>query len=397
MPSRSLGFEVFDADNHLYETRDALTKFLPSRYRGAVDYVDVRGRPRLVIKDRISHMIPNPTFERVARPGSAEDYFMGRNPQGKSFREFVGPPMECEPAFQSPEPRIKLMDDLGIDRCLMFPTLASLVEERTRDDVHLTHAVVHALNEWLYETWSFDYENRIYATPIVTLPIVDLAVEELHWCLERGARTVLVRPAPVPSEKGGSRSMGLPEFDPFWSEVVAAGIPVSLHASDSGYQRHLSEWEGGDEYLSFSESALREVVVGHRVIEDTMGALVCHGTFTRFPELKVLVVENGSSFVRPLLEALERAYRIMPQEFEEDPVSSFKRNSYVHPFLEDDVVGVVNALGADHVLFGSDYPHPEGIGDPITFVDQLSGLPEADVQKIMGGNLSGLIGVDVPA
>jgi predicted TIM-barrel fold metal-dependent hydrolase len=396
MASRTFDFETFDADNHMYETRDALTKFLPKSFKGAIDYVDVRGRPRLVVKDHISHMVPNPTFERVARPGSAEDYFMGRNPEGKSFREFVGVAMDCVPAFQAPAPRIELMDELGIDRCLMFPTLASLIEERTRDDVAFTHVVMHALNEWMYETWTFDYENRIFATPVITLPLVEKAIEELEWCLERGAKTVLVRPAPVPAAEGGSRSMGLPEFDPFWQAVVDAGIPVSLHASDSGYQRHLSEWEGGNEYLSFAASALREVVIGHRAIEDTMGAFVCHGAFSRFPELKILVVENGSSFVQPLIDTLERAYRIMPSEFAEDPVVSFKRNAFVHPFLEDDVKSVVDVLGADHVLFGSDFPHPEGIGDPVTFVDKLEGLPDADVEKIMGGNMATLIGTGVP-
>jgi predicted TIM-barrel fold metal-dependent hydrolase len=109
------------------------------------------------------------------------------------------------------------------------------------------------------------------------------------------------------------------------------------------------------------------------------------------------VVENGSGFVKPLIEALDRAYRIMPQEFEEHPVAAFKRNTWVHPFLEDDVVGVVDVLGADHVLFGSDFPHPEGIGDPITFVDKLETLPADDIRKIMGGNMQTLMGTPVPA
>jgi predicted TIM-barrel fold metal-dependent hydrolase len=398
MASRNLSCPVFDADNHLYETEEALTKHLPKAYRGAVDYYfDRRGRARLVVKGQVSHMIPNPTFERVARPGSAEDYFMGRNPDGLSFREFIGEAMDCIPAFREPAPRVELLDEQGVDQTLMFPTLASLIEERTRDDVELTHVVMHALNEWLLEQWRFDYEGRIYATPVITLPIVEKAIEELEWCVANGARTVLIRPAPVPSENGHTRSMGLPEFDPFWTRVVELGIPVSMHASDSGYQRHLAEWEGGDEYLSFEASALREIVVGHRAIEDAMAAMVCHGAFTRHPDLKILVVENGSGFVNPLIEALDRANRIMPQLFEEDPVAAFKRNAYVHPFLEDDVLGVVDVLGADHVLFGSDFPHPEGIGDPITFVDKLEGLPADDISKIMGGNLQQLMGTPVPA
>jgi predicted TIM-barrel fold metal-dependent hydrolase len=398
MASRKLDFPVFDADNHLYETQEALTRHLPRAHRGAVDYFfDGRGRARLVVKGQVSHMIPNPTFERVARPGSAEDYFMGKNPGGLTFREFIGEAMDCIPAYREPGPRLELMDEQGVDQTLMFPTLASLIEERTRDDVELTHVVMHALNEWLLEQWSFDYEGRIYATPVVTLPIVDRAIEELEWCVSRGARTVLIRPAPVPSLKGHTRSMGLPEFDPFWARCVELGIPVSMHASDSGYQRHLTEWEGGDEYLSFQASALREVVIGHRAIEDAMAAMVCHGAFTRHPELKILVVENGSGFVAPLIDALQRAYSIMPQEFEEDPVAAFKRNAYVHPFLEDDVLGVVDTLGADHVLFGSDFPHPEGIGEPISFVDKLDGLPAPDVALIMGGNMHRLMGTPVPA
>ena len=73
------------------------------------------------------------------------------------------------------------MDEQGIDRALMFPTLASLVEERMRDDPELIHAVIHALNEWIHETWQFNYEDRIFATPVITLPIVDKAIEELEW------------------------------------------------------------------------------------------------------------------------------------------------------------------------------------------------------------------------
>jgi predicted TIM-barrel fold metal-dependent hydrolase len=60
----------------------------------------------------------------------------------------------------------------------------------------------------------------------------------------------------------------------------------------------------------------------------------------------------------------------------------------VHPFHEEDPKGVVKLLGADHVLFGSDYPHPEGMSDPLSFVDDLQGLPQEDVAKVMGGNMN---------
>ena len=55
--------------------REALTKYLPDRYQGAIDYVDVRGRTKIVVRGQISDYIPNPTFDVVARPGAQEDYF----------------------------------------------------------------------------------------------------------------------------------------------------------------------------------------------------------------------------------------------------------------------------------------------------------------------------------
>jgi predicted TIM-barrel fold metal-dependent hydrolase len=397
MSPRSLPYPVFDIDNHMYETQEALTKYLPKEHRGKVGYVEVNGRPKLVVKDHISHMIPNPTFARVARPGSAEDYFLGNNPEGLNFREFIGEAMDVIPAYQDPAPRLELMNELGVDRAVMYPTLASLIEERTTDDVILTHAIIHALNEWMHEHWTFNYEGRIFATPVICLPLVDEAIRELHWCLERNMQTFLIRPAPVPSRFGGSRSMGLPEFDPFWDEVVNADIAVTLHAADSGYQKHLMEWEGGGEYLSFKPSALREVVMGHRAIEDTLAAMICHGALSRFPDLKILVVENGSGWVRNLLEQLNMAYKIMPKEFDEHPVEVFKRNIYIHPFLEDDLKGIVDIMGEDHVMFGSDFPHPEGIGDPLSFVDRLEGFSEPVKAKIMGGNAMEQLGIKVPA
>ena len=118
MAARTLDIPVFDADNHLYETRDSLTKFLPDRYKSAVDYVDVRGRTKIVVRGTISEYIPNPTFEVVARPGAQEDYFRKGNPEGKSRREIFGEPMRAIPAFREPAPRLELMDEQGIDRAL---------------------------------------------------------------------------------------------------------------------------------------------------------------------------------------------------------------------------------------------------------------------------------------
>ena len=387
---------LFDADNHLYETRDALTKFLPDRHKGVIDYIDVRGRTKIVVRGQISEYIPNPTFEVVARPGAQEDYFRRGNPEGKSRREIFGEPMRALPAYREPAPRLELMDEQGIDRCLMFPTLASLVEERLRDDPDLIHVVVHALNEWLHETWQFDYAGRIFTTPVISLPVVDKAIQELEWVVERGAKVVLIRPAPVPGFRG-PRSFGLPEFDPFWQKVVDHDVLVAMHSSDSGYERYANEWMGsGSEMLPFQPQAFR-MLSAWRPVEDACAALICHGALSRFPDLKVAVIENGSSWVAPLLKNLADVYKKMPQDFPEDPVAVFKRQIHVSPFWEEDLGALADLIGVDRVLFGSDYPHPEGLADPASYLDELEGLEEESIRKIMGGNLTRLMNLEEKA
>jgi predicted TIM-barrel fold metal-dependent hydrolase len=377
MPSRELPFPLFDADNHLYETEDALTRYLPKIYESAIQYVQVKGRTKIAIRGQISDYIPNPTFDVVAKPGAWEDYFREGNPDGKTLREVTGKPMKAIPAFREPGPRLELMDDLGIARTLMFPTLASLVEERMRDDPDLIHAVVHALNRWLHETWSFNYQNRIFTTPVISLPIVDKAIAELDWALERGARAILVRPAPVPGY-GGSRSFALPEFDPFWKRVEEAGILVAMHSSDSGYARYSAEWEGSRlEMRPFQADTFR-MVSEWRPVTDAVASWVCHGALY---------------WLVPLLDTLATIHKKQPQAFPSDPVEEIRTRIHISPFWEEDMAELAGLVGVERVLFGSDYPHPEGLADPVSYVDALTKLSAEDQAKIMGGNLARLVSV----
>lgn len=349
-----------------------------------------------MVRGLVSEYIPNPTFDVVARPGAQEDYFGNGNPEGKSYREIMGEPMKAIPAFRSPESRLELMDELGLDQTLMFPTLASLVEERMRDDPHLMHAAIRALNEWLHEEWTFNYRDRIFTTPVITLPIVEAAIAELEWAVERGAKLVLIRPAPVPTLRG-SRSYGFEEFDPFWQAVVDADVAVAMHASDSGYTRYQSDWIGQTEMLPFRPDAFRMVTHGKRAIHDAMAAFVCHGVLTRFPDLRVISVENGAEWVPDLFGHLAEAYRKMPQAFDEEPIEAFKRNVWVSPFYEDDIGALIDLIGVEKVVFGSDYPHPEGLADPCSYIDHLpDGLADDSVEAIMGTNLAQAVHVPTP-
>jgi predicted TIM-barrel fold metal-dependent hydrolase len=386
-----LDFPVFDADNHLYETEDAFTRHLPERHKDLFRFVELNGRKKLVVRNVLTEFIPNPTFEVVARPGAHMAFYSGENSEGKTLRELTGKPMRTIPAFREPAARMQLLDEQGVQSCLMFPTLASLMEERLRDDPALTQIAIHAFNEWLYEDWTYDYEGRIFSTPIVSPCIVEEGIAELELVLARGAKAVLLRPAPV-SGLRGLRSPFLPEFDPFWARVEESGVLVALHASDSGYQDYLNTWEGvSGEYIAFRPQTFANVADGGRTIQDALASAVCHGMLTRFPGVRLISVENGGSWVGLLLRNLELAWKKMPNQFPEHPVEVFRRNVWVNPFWEDSLDGLIQLLGADRVCFGSDFPHPEGLAEPLSFADQLSGLAPADVERIMSSNMYGLL------
>ena len=394
---KELDFAVFDADNHLYETEDALTRHLPAKHSNLFRFVDVRGRKKLVVRDRLTEFIPNPTFEVVARPGSHMAFYAGTNADGLTLRELTGKPIACLPAFRAPQPRLDLIDEQGIDASLVFPTLASLIEERLLDDPTLTQVAIHAFNEWLYDDWTYDFEGRLFATPIVNPCILDDGIAELELLLDRGAKAVLMRPAPVSSLRG-PRSPFLPEFDPFWARVEEAGIVVALHASDSGYQDYLNTWEGtGGEYVAFRPQTFAAVADGGRSIQDALASAICHGMLTRFPGVKLISVENGGSWVGTLLTHLEAAHKKMPQEFAEHPVEVFRRNVWINPFWEDSVTGLIDLIGADRVCFGSDYPHPEGLEHPLDWAEQLGDTSKADIERIMSSNMFDLMGLVRPS
>jgi predicted TIM-barrel fold metal-dependent hydrolase len=395
---QSIECAVFDADNHLYETEDALTRHLPASHRSLIRFVEMRGRKKLVIRDRLTEFIPNPTFEVVARPGAHMTFYASENAEGKSLRELTGTPMACIPAFREPGPRMDLLDEQGIAASLVFPTLASLIEERLLDDPDLTQIAIHSFNQWLFDEWSFDYRSRLFATPIINPGVLDRGIAELELLLERGAKAVLLRPAPVSGPRG-TRSPFLPEFDPFWARVEESGVLVALHASDSGYQNYLNTWEGsgGAEYVAFRPQTFAAVADGGRSIQDTLASAICHGMLSRFPGVKLLSVENGGSWVGLLLRNLELAYKKMPQEFPEHPLDVFRRNIWVNPFWEDSVSGLIDLIGAERVCFGSDYPHPEGLDDPLSWRDELGDLGAGSVEQIMSTNMFGLLGVTPPS
>jgi predicted TIM-barrel fold metal-dependent hydrolase len=387
MTSLPPDLRAFDADNHYYEAEDAFTRHMDRKLaKDTIQWATVDGRKRLVICGKIDRFIPNPTFDPVAKPGSLDQYFRGRNPEGKDMRALFGDLEPIRAAYRDRDARLALLDEQGLEAALLFPTEGVGVEEPMRHSAEITHATLEAFNRWLDEDWGFAYRDRLYAAPMLSLMDVDRAVRELEWAIGRGARVVHLRPAPVPVP-GGSRSPGHPDYDPFWARVAEAGLVVAFHAGDSGYGRYAAAWEGrGQRLEAFRGFAFGQVTQAGRAIYDTFAALIIHGMFRRHPGVRVCSIENGAEWVGPLLGKLAKVYGQMPWEFAEDPVATFRRHVWVAPYYEDDIREVADLIGAERVLMGSDFPHAEGLADPVRFVDDLRGFSPEELRLVMRDN-----------
>jgi len=138
------------------------------------------------------------------------------------------------------------------------------------------------------------------------------------------------------------------------------------------------------------------MILSHRPALDAAASMTTHGLLSRFPELRIVFVENGGEWVAPLFKDLSLIYKRVPQAFIEDPVEAFRRNCWISPFHEDDFEELIDAMGADHLVFGSDWPHPEGLAEPRSFVDHLpASLSREELAGIMGGNLARVMKVGV--
>jgi len=390
--TRDLGYPVYDADGHYYETMDTFRRHLPKKFHKDFQYVQVEGRTKLAINGHISDYIPNPTFEVVAAPGSHEIWFRGENLEGKSLRELTGDPLAFQPEFAEPESRLKLLDEQRVHAQLVFPTLASVIEGHMGNNIELMAACVHSLNAWVADEWTFHYKDRLFPCAYISLADADLACAELDWALKQGARHILIRPAPVPG-RFGPRSPGLPEFDKFWARVNESNIFVVLHVSDSGYDEVYRWWTGGSEMLAFDRvDPLKSCIdTQGRAIADMMSALIAHGVMSRFPNIRWVSAENGSIWVPHLMKMLKRAYGQMPKSFTRHPVETFRECVYVAPYYEEDLNELRQHVAADRLLFGSDWPHAEGLELPLDFLNEVKDFTPEDQKMFMSSNLKGLL------
>jgi predicted TIM-barrel fold metal-dependent hydrolase len=377
---------LFDADQHYYEPRDCFTRHMAEKDLAKAIHVTRQddGRDAIWIGDKPFTFL-DWNFDRHPKAGSLKQMLkMLKTP------DYANQVMEAaRPEFFEREARLDSLDEQGVESCLMFPTLAVCVEHFMKDDPEQMYLNGHAFNRWLLEEWGFGRDGRIFGVPLLSLLDLEQATTELDWLLAEGARFIAMRPGPA-----FGRSPADPYFDPIWARLDEARVPVAYHVAESGYNELMGPaWGEAPNPQSHRQSAFQWTnLYCDRPIMDTLSALVFHNLFGRFPNVKVLSVENGSGWVAYLLKAMDKMGGMghngpwIGGRIRERPSKILKRHLFVSPFHEDDVEGLAQALGEGQVLFGSDYPHPEGLAVPTSFAKEISNLSAEAQHRIMSSN-----------
>ena len=299
--------------------------------------------------------------------------------------------------------RLKNMDATGIYAQVLYPNVAGFGAGRflCLGDHELMLECVRAYNNWVTEWASADPRRLI---PQAALPFWDIeaTVKEMERCAKMGHKGVIMCGEP---EVFKMPKLTDPRWDPMWAAAQDLALPVNFHvgAGDMWYFDMMHERVG--KHAAFaSMGALFSLDLGAVISQLTCGG-ICHA----FPKLNFVVVESGIGWIPYLLSALDYQwlncgahkenpeYKLLPSEF-------FKRQIYGAFWFERDTFkSALDILGADNILYETDFPHPTSMSpgpatsaiNPKDFIElAFAGVSAADAAKILHGNAARIYHID---
>ncbi len=358
------GYRIIDADAHVYEPFQMWTEYLEPAFKAFAPSHDFK-----IKGEEILHQYSQHLHQEGAKQVSRSH------------------PQSWVKNFDS-ESQVIAMQQMGIDISFVYPTHCSWIIAVDSMAPQLAGAFVRAYNNWLRDFCSYN-PQILRGVGVVNLHAPAEMVSELHRIADFGWKAVFLRPNLV---KG--RSLSSPDYEPFWTECEELGIAVSLH---EGTHSRLPTAGSDRFHTRFALHACSHP------LEQMMAllALIEGGVLERHPRLKVGFLESGCGWLPYWLWRLDREYEDLRWEIEDTvkikPSEYFYRQCFIaiepgEPYLAQ----VLEYLGADNLIFGSDYPHmdhkPNVVTDAVNLQQQL---PQEIVRKILWDNPARFYGLEV--
>jgi predicted TIM-barrel fold metal-dependent hydrolase len=310
-------------------------------------------------------------------------------------KEFAKKYRAMQEQLDNPADRLTVMDSQGIQCAVNFATLPG-TEVEFEDDFDGLYANLTALNRYLGTEWGFNYENRLFTPPFISFADPDAALAQLEDIMKIDV------PKVIQTSSGPSMhtSPFRPENDRFWSICSEAGIKLATHlASVTRYGAQGEEWNEPEVMLGDMDAFQWVFYYGDRPAYETVGAAILQGWFARFPKMQLLLSEQGTVWAPYIIRKLDHAFmmgrRATWGKLTMRPSDYFKQHCFVAPFPEENVDRVVEAIGIEPIVFGSDFPHGEGLPEPQAYLGQLKNFSDDQVKTVMRDNLARFL--DLPS
>jgi predicted TIM-barrel fold metal-dependent hydrolase len=373
---------VVDADSHWCEHPELFTRLAPEKYKDRVPHVEEVDGERMWVFDGQ----PMGRFSAggvIARDGS-------KSPSGPALEEWTIDQIH-EGAYD-PKVRLEVLDSLGIDAQVIFPSTIGLGGQDLAfvKDETLRRLTIELYNDAQAQIQA-DSNNRLLPLPLMPAWSVDACVAEAKRVAGLGARGVNMTSDP---DDLGAPDLASPEWDPLWATCVEHQLPVHFHigASVTGmtfYGRY--PWPSHQRNVRLAIGGTLLFIGNARVVTN----LILSGMFDRHPDLQMVSVESGCGWIPFILETLDyemsenapdelRQMKKMPSEY-------FKSNLYATLWFENNfnrLPDLIETVGEDRILFETDFPHPTCLyPDPIErFEKKMAVFPEEVRKKIFGEN-----------
>jgi predicted TIM-barrel fold metal-dependent hydrolase len=379
------GMKVVDADTHISEWPDLWTSRATPKYRDRVPQVKtVDGRRAWMIDD---HEIANDNgFAAIKRDGSKAP--------GLEFWDLgFG---DVTPGAHDMKARLAYMDQEGIAAQIAYSNLLGFGGGKAMQvDAELRRVSLLIQNDAMAELQAAS-KNRIY--PMAMLPWWDvkLAVAEAERCADMGLRGINTHASP---QDHGLPDLGDAYWSPLWEFCEDRKMPVNFHIGFSqGAEGFMSPgvWASHPGYEKYAVSGAVLYTPNMLVIVNFLLSKV----FERHPNIKFVSVESGVGWVPPMLEMLDYQIKENLPRLREPVTETFRRHFYACGWAErDGMLEYVRRVGADNVMFETDYPHPTCLyPSPLEYhVETFAALSPEDRRKVFGGNAEALYNLDLSA
>lgn len=362
---------ITDSDRHVVEPIDMWAQYVPTQYHEWIPYLEHNPKSTQAQPQLPYYMIKGkPLFNKWNENEKLQQAIANKSSSTGSNMSRA----------THPEAQLASMDETDIAKAYLFPTYAPFIISNENVPADISLIFTQAYNAWLFDYCKID-NTRLKGVGLISRHDPSTLLSQLDRIIHYGWHCVAIRP-----EKICERVVGHPDNNAFWAACAENNIAVAFHGGT-----HIHAPTSGESHFH-SHFALHACSHPHEA-QMAFLSLLEAGVLERNPTLKIAFLEGGSAWLphwlwrldevcySPLKEEIDHHITMKPSEY-------FKRQCWIGFEPDEPCLGeVLNWVGADRLLFGTDFPHPDHANFSISHLWQEgSPFSEEDFERILHTN-----------